>query len=87
MVTTARCAMRSSLHPSLPKVGVLQWVVKNKLRVALGRPIPFDKYIDYGDCNKKQSAEHRESGIGQSPEKTQSKTDEHYTFIGDYFND
>ena len=25
------------------------WVLRNKLRVTLGRPIPFARYIDYAD--------------------------------------
>ena len=47
MVTTARTAMRSSLIPQAPKMGPLLWVLKNKLKVSLGRPIAFDEYIDY----------------------------------------
>jgi MoaA/NifB/PqqE/SkfB family radical SAM enzyme len=47
MVTTARTAMRSSLIPQAPKLGPLLWVLKNKLKVAFGRPIDFDRYIDY----------------------------------------
>src|SRR5580658_5198227 len=49
MVTTARTAMRSTLVPQAPKRGPLMWVLKNKLKVALGRPICFDQYIDYND--------------------------------------
>ena len=47
MVTTARTAMRSTLIPQMPKMGPLAWVFKNKLKVMLGQPIAFDKYIDY----------------------------------------
>ena len=47
MVTTARTAMRSALIPSAPKAGPLLWVLKNKMKVALGRGIDFDRYIDY----------------------------------------
>jgi Fe-coproporphyrin III synthase len=49
MVTTARTAMRSTLLPQAPKRGPLMWVLKNKLKVALGKPICFDEYIDYSD--------------------------------------
>ena len=49
MVTTARTAMRSNLIPQAPKAGPLMWVLKNKLKVSLGRKIDFDKYIDYTD--------------------------------------
>lgn len=47
MVTTARTAMRSTLIPQAPKLKPLAWVLANKARVMLGRPIPFDRYIDY----------------------------------------
>ena len=47
MVTTARTAMRSSLIPQAPKLGPMMWVVKNKLKLALGSKINFDAYIDY----------------------------------------
>jgi MoaA/NifB/PqqE/SkfB family radical SAM enzyme len=49
MVTTARTAMRSTLIPSAPKLGPLAWVLKNKLKISLGRAIDFDAYIDYQD--------------------------------------
>jgi len=49
MVTTARTAMRSELLPSAPKAGPLFWVIKNKLKLALGGKIDFDSYIDYSD--------------------------------------
>ena len=39
--------MRSSLIPQIPKMGPLIWVLQNKLKVALGRSIAFDRYIDY----------------------------------------
>lgn len=47
MVTTARTAMRSSLHPGLPKLSPLAWVVWNKLKVSFGGRIDFARYIDY----------------------------------------
>ena len=87
MVTTARCAMRSKLHPALPKLGPLGWVIRNKLRVALGRPVPFDEYIDYGTCVTDEHVSQRPSYLEQSAERTvQSKDDEHYTHLGDYYN-
>jgi Fe-coproporphyrin III synthase len=47
MVTTARTAMRSPIIPQMPKMGPLMWVLKNKLKLATGGAIDFDKYIDY----------------------------------------
>jgi hypothetical protein len=39
--------MRSTLIPQMPKMGPLLWVLQNKLKVALGSSIAFDRYIDY----------------------------------------
>lgn len=47
MVTTARTAMRSNIIPQAPKLGPMFWVLKNKLKVSLGKSICFDDYIDY----------------------------------------
>lgn len=47
MVTTARTAMRSTAIPQAPKMTPLLWVLKNKLKVALGGSIRFDDYVDY----------------------------------------
>jgi hypothetical protein len=49
MVTTARTAMRSGILPQAPKLGPMLWVLQNKLKVSLGRPIRFDDYVDYTD--------------------------------------
>ena len=49
MVTTARTAMRSTILPQAPKTKPMLWVVKNKLKVALGGAIRFEDYIDYRD--------------------------------------
>lgn len=49
MVTTARTAMRSNLVPQLPKGEPLLWVIKNKLKVSIGKSICFDSYINYSD--------------------------------------
>jgi MoaA/NifB/PqqE/SkfB family radical SAM enzyme len=48
MVTTARTAMRSNLAPQLPKMAPMAWVIQNKLKVALGGKVDFDRYVDYG---------------------------------------
>ncbi|WP_296843490.1 radical SAM protein [Thiobacillus sp.] len=47
MVTTARTAMRSNIIPQAPKLGPMFWVLKNKLKLSLGKSICFDDYIDY----------------------------------------
>ena len=47
MVTTARTAMRSTIVPQAPKMKPLFWVLKNKLKVAIGGSIDFNSYVDY----------------------------------------
>lgn len=49
MVTTARTAMRSNIVPQMPKVEPMMWVLKNKLKVSIGKKICFDSYINYAD--------------------------------------
>ncbi len=48
MVTTARTAMRSNIAPQLPKLRPMAWVIRNKLKVALGGNVDFEQYVDYG---------------------------------------
>lgn len=49
MVTTARTAMRSNLVRQMPKAGPMLWVLKNKLKISLGKKVCFDSYVDYAD--------------------------------------
>ena len=81
MVTTARTAMRSSLIPQVPKLGPLMWVLKNKLKVSLGRSIAFDSYIDYYDVEPTPHAP-RVSYLHTSPKvnlvRNRDTTDKHY---------
>ncbi len=65
MVTTARTAMRSRFHPSLPKLQVLKWVLKNKLKVNLGKEISFDDYINFDKIHKDSVVNKRESFLLQ----------------------
>ena len=67
MVTTARTAMRSRISPRLPKVGVLRWVVTNKLRAMVKAGIPFGRYVDYATVSDSPLVK-RTSNLG-SPEK------------------
>ena len=87
MVTTARCAMRNPLFPSLPKLRPFLWVLKNKLKTALGLPVNFDDYIDYGNIVHDAHAPKREFYLEKKEKgRVQTKDDEHYTFLGDFFN-
>jgi MoaA/NifB/PqqE/SkfB family radical SAM enzyme len=87
MVTTARTAMRHPRLTFLPKQKPLWWVVTNKVRVTLGLPIHFDRYIDYTHVKGAQGA-WRESYLGAAATKRslQRGTDVHYVQIGDFYN-
>ncbi|WP_448032969.1 radical SAM/SPASM domain-containing protein [Bradyrhizobium liaoningense] len=81
MVTTARTAMRSNLVPQLPKSDPLLWVLKNKLKVSIGRNICFDSYINYSDVRPSPHVE-RTSFLNKTVKarlvKGRVTPDEHY---------
>lgn len=81
MVTTARTAMRSNLVPQLPKSDPLLWVIKNKLKVSIGRNICFDSYINYSDVRPSPHVE-RTSFLNKTVKarlvKGRVTSDEHY---------
>jgi MoaA/NifB/PqqE/SkfB family radical SAM enzyme len=81
MVTTARTAMRSRVIPQAPKMGPLVWVLKNKAKLALGRKICFDSYIDYSDVRASPSVARRsflEKKMKARLVKGRTTVDEHY---------
>lgn len=87
MVTTARTAMRHPRFTFLPKRKPLWWVIENKLRVSLGLPVHFERYVDYA---KTQGApgNHRETYLGAQATKRnlQRTNDVHYVRIGEFYN-
>jgi MoaA/NifB/PqqE/SkfB family radical SAM enzyme len=87
MVTTARTAMRSNIVPQLPKREPLMWVLKNKLKVSMGKKICFDSYINYSDVRPSPIVK-RDSYLGKNVKarliKGRQTPDEHYplkTFV------
>jgi Fe-coproporphyrin III synthase len=81
MVTTARTAMRSTIVPQMPKAGPLLWVLKNKLKVSMGRKVCFDSYIDYSDVRPSPTVK-RESFLDKTVKarlvKGRVTVDQHY---------
>jgi len=81
MVTTARTAMRSNLVPQLPKTEPLMWVLKNKVKLSIGRKICFDSYINYSDVRPSPLVQ-RESYLDKTVKaklvKGRITPDEHY---------
>jgi MoaA/NifB/PqqE/SkfB family radical SAM enzyme len=87
MVTTARTAMRLNAIPQLPKAGPLLWVLKNKLKLSIGRKICFDSYINYSDVRPSPMVRREtflEKPVKGRLVKGRKTADEHYplkTFV------
>jgi MoaA/NifB/PqqE/SkfB family radical SAM enzyme len=87
MVTTARTAMRSNVIPQMPKARPLLWVLKNKLKVSIGKKICFDSYIDYSDVRPSPMVRREtflEKPVKGRLVKGRKTADEHYplkTFV------
>lgn len=90
MVTTARTAMRSSIHPRLPKPSPTAWVVWNKLKVSIGGRIDFARYVDYERVRPSPLIP-RKSFLGENVkahvkvQKGLKTPAEHYP-LGEFFN-
>lgn len=87
MVSSAKTAMRNRHFARLPKIGVMQWVLWNKLKVTFGRPIAFHRYIDYGNVRHDAAVVRRVSYLGKAEKKVlQPETSQRYTQLDGYFN-
>lgn len=64
MVASAKTAMRNERHASIPKMGPLMWVVKNKLKTMLGMRIDFERDVDYSHVLQKDDPSRRTSFLG-----------------------
>jgi MoaA/NifB/PqqE/SkfB family radical SAM enzyme len=87
MVTTARTAMRSTVIPQAPKLEPMLWVLRNKLKVSMGKKVCFNSYINYSDVRHSPLVK-RASYLGTSEKghlvKGRIEVDEHYplkTFV------
>jgi MoaA/NifB/PqqE/SkfB family radical SAM enzyme len=85
MVTTARTAMRSKIVPSFPKMQPLMWVLKNKLKVSIGKDICFNDYIDYNNIKSNPIIKRHSFLDDQFKKKLQRKVEDHYT-QGEFLN-
>jgi MoaA/NifB/PqqE/SkfB family radical SAM enzyme len=87
MVTTARTAMRSNIVPQMPKVEPMMWVLKNKLKVSIGKKVCFDSYINYSDVRPSpfvQRQTYLDKTVKAKLVKGRVTPDEHYplkTFV------
>ena len=66
MVGSAKTAIRNKHFAKLPRLKPLAWVLVNKLRVALGRPVPFDRYVDFRDVADSPVVPKRETWLGKT---------------------
>lgn len=85
MVTTARTAMRSNVVPSAPKAQPLLWVLKNKVKLTLGKEICFADYIDYSDVKGNPNVPRTSFLDVPFKKKLQKKDDDHYS-QGEFYN-
>ena len=84
MDSSAKTAIRNRHFPRLPRLKPLGWVLKNKLRVTFGRPIDFDRTVDFNDVAQSPVVPKRESWLGKPFRPTfQKKTEKPY---GSYNN-
>ncbi|MGD9612441.1 MAG: radical SAM/SPASM domain-containing protein [Kiritimatiellia bacterium] len=65
MVGSAKTAMRNPYFAKLPRLRPLAWVIANKLRVARGRPVDFDREVDFADVAQSPIVPRRESWLGK----------------------
>lgn len=87
MVSSAKTAIRNKRFAKLPKVAVMRWVLWNKLKVTMGRPIAFDRYIDYGNVRTDTPVVKRTSNLGKAEKKVlQPATSRRYKQLDGYFN-
>jgi MoaA/NifB/PqqE/SkfB family radical SAM enzyme len=87
MVSSAKTAIRNKHVARLPKLAVLRWVAWNKIRVTLGRPILFERYIDYSNVRIEPRVVKRRTYLTK-PDKKQLQPAEsrRYAQIGEFFN-
>lgn len=87
MVGSAKTAMRFRHFATIPKPKPLAWVIANKLRRSFGRPVPFEKYVDYGAAAAHGSGPERVSYLTvTSPRRVQRESEPHYQIEGGFNN-
>jgi Fe-coproporphyrin III synthase len=87
MVSSAKTAIRNKHVARLPKLAVLRWVAWNKLLVTVGRPIKFDRYIDYSNVRNDKRVVRRKSYLTEVYKKElQPSESRRYAQVGEFFN-
>jgi len=88
MVGSARTAMRHPVFTKLPKPSPMAWVIVNKLRVALGMRIPFEKYVDFYQSGIYPAGIKRQSFLNAPSVSRQvhAENEGHYDSFGEFHN-
>ena len=87
MVGSAKTAMRNKYFAKLPRLKPLAWVLANKLRVALGRPVDFDRVVDFTEVAQSPIVPKRESWLGKAFRPAfQKKTEQPYGTFNNVMN-
>ncbi len=76
MDASAETALRSPHVSRLPKWGPLKWILANKLRVRVGRPVDFDSRVDFSDIADTPVAPPRIPWLGKTFQPTVQKKSE-----------
>lgn len=88
MVASAKTAMRHKRFAKIPRHRPLMWVLVNKIRVMLGRPIPFGRYIDYGHVRTDDTVVKRVSFLERNEKRQVQPTESrrYAQFESGFFN-
>ena len=87
MVASAKTAMRNKHFARLPKLGVLRWVLVNKMRAALGIVVPFHRYVDYSVVQEDSGVVKRSSYLGVGEKRfLQPRESRNYRQFVSFFN-
>ena len=87
MVGSAKTAMRNKYFAKLPRLKPLAWVLANKIRVTLGRPIDFDRAVDFSAVAQSPIVPKRESWLGKAFRPAfQKKTEQPYGTFNNVMN-
>ncbi len=76
MDSSAKTAIRNQHFPRLPRLAPLKWVLAQKLRVVFGRPVDFDRLVNFSDVADTPVALPRTSWLGKPFRPTFQKKSE-----------
>ena len=77
--------MRSTIIPGFPKLQPLMWVLKNKIKVSIGRDVCFKQSIDYSDVRPSPNVK-RTSFLGVPFKLKLQKTEDPHYVLGEFYN-